>query len=64
MKAKAGLSLIVAVAIFTVVSVWALPSVKMQIGQSSQDNRQQGTISSKQSQKGDDNSHRREEARR
>jgi len=39
MKAKAGLILIVAVAIFAVVSLWALPSVKMQTGQSGPDNR-------------------------
>lgn len=54
MKAKSWLMLVVAVAIFAVVSIWALPSVKMQIGQSGQDNRQQGTTSSIQSEKGDD----------
>ncbi len=61
MKAKAGLMLTVAVAIFAVVTIWALPSVKMQAGQSRQHTRQQSTVSSKQSKKSDDNSHHREE---
>ncbi|MEJ7713080.1 MAG: hypothetical protein WKF84_25365 [Pyrinomonadaceae bacterium] len=60
MKAKAGLNLILAVAVFAIVSIWALPSVKH--GQGGQDNsQQQGTISSKESWKGDDDSRRREE---
>jgi len=61
MKAKTGLMLIVAVAIFAVVSLWALPSVKMQTGHSGQDTRRQSTVASEQSKKSDDHSQRYEE---